>query len=314
MQLNTNGNLGIGLVPGIARFSVYGGSLDNGTGGLSISGGLTAGRLASAALADLYSVHTYQDSSIVEMSAGSSNGSVTGIAMYGGGASNNANSIRLISGSGTGHAILDSRGNFGVGAPQVAWTSLYKALQIGDSGALWSQVGAVNATYLTTNQWYDGGAWQQMNPSYGGAGYLQNAGAHSWSNWAAGSGTQVERMYLSAAGNLGVGTNSFGLAAAGRTILAVAATTLPLLELQAGGATRGAVSADTSSNVEVFANGGAITLTSGAATLRLQANGGVFIANASTPAAPTGGGIIYVEAGALKYRGSSGTVTVLAPA
>lgn len=29
---------------------------------------------------------------------------------------------------------------------------------------------------------------------------------------------------------------------------------------------------------------------------------------------PTGGGILYVEAGALKYRGSSGTVTVIAPA
>jgi hypothetical protein len=29
---------------------------------------------------------------------------------------------------------------------------------------------------------------------------------------------------------------------------------------------------------------------------------------------PTGGGILYVEAGALKYRGSSGTVTTIAPA
>jgi hypothetical protein len=29
---------------------------------------------------------------------------------------------------------------------------------------------------------------------------------------------------------------------------------------------------------------------------------------------PTGGGILYTEAGALKYRGSSGTVTVIAPA
>ncbi len=29
---------------------------------------------------------------------------------------------------------------------------------------------------------------------------------------------------------------------------------------------------------------------------------------------PTGGGVLYVEAGALKYRGSSGTVTVIAPA
>ncbi|MFB6548680.1 hypothetical protein [Streptomyces sp. NPDC056405] len=44
--------------------------------------------------------------------------------------------------------------------------------------------------------------------------------------------------------------------------------------------------------------------------------GVVFIANASTAPTtdPTGGGIIYAEAGALKFRGSSGTVTTLANA
>ena len=29
---------------------------------------------------------------------------------------------------------------------------------------------------------------------------------------------------------------------------------------------------------------------------------------------PTAGGVLYVQAGALKYRGSAGTVTTLAPA
>jgi hypothetical protein len=40
------------------------------------------------------------------------------------------------------------------------------------------------------------------------------------------------------------------------------------------------------------------------------------IANATTVPTtnPTGGGVLYVEAGALKYRGSSGTVTTIAPA
>jgi hypothetical protein len=40
------------------------------------------------------------------------------------------------------------------------------------------------------------------------------------------------------------------------------------------------------------------------------------IANATTvpTGAPAGGGVIYVEAGALKYRGSSGTVTTIANA
>jgi hypothetical protein len=38
--------------------------------------------------------------------------------------------------------------------------------------------------------------------------------------------------------------------------------------------------------------------------------------NVTTPpnSNPSGGGILYVDAGALKYRGSSGTVTTIAPA
>ena len=36
------------------------------------------------------------------------------------------------------------------------------------------------------------------------------------------------------------------------------------------------------------------------------------LANATIPTAnPVGGGVVYVEAGALKYRGSNGTITVL---
>lgn len=44
--------------------------------------------------------------------------------------------------------------------------------------------------------------------------------------------------------------------------------------------------------------------------------GVIAIANATTVPStnPTGGGVLYVEGGALKYRGSSGTVTTIAPA
>ena len=54
------------------------------------------------------------------------------------------------------------------------------------------------------------------------------------------------------------------------------------------------------------ASGSHVTITSG---------GIVLIANATAPASnPTGGGYLYVESGALKYRGSSGTVTTIANA
>jgi hypothetical protein len=44
--------------------------------------------------------------------------------------------------------------------------------------------------------------------------------------------------------------------------------------------------------------------------------GVIFIKNATTVPTtnPTGGGILYVQGGALKYRGSGGTITPIAPA
>ena len=43
-------------------------------------------------------------------------------------------------------------------------------------------------------------------------------------------------------------------------------------------------------------------------------NGRIYIANSSAPSTPSGGGFLYVESGALKYKGSSGTVTTIAAA
>lgn len=45
-------------------------------------------------------------------------------------------------------------------------------------------------------------------------------------------------------------------------------------------------------------------------------DGVVYVANATTvpTSNPSGGGILYVQGGALKYRGSSGTITTVANA
>lgn len=54
------------------------------------------------------------------------------------------------------------------------------------------------------------------------------------------------------------------------------------------------------------------------AVLTLMSNGTfaprMYLENTTAPGTPTGGGILYVESGALKYKGSSGTVTTLAAA
>lgn len=59
-----------------------------------------------------------------------------------------------------------------------------------------------------------------------------------------------------------------------------------------------------------------VALTASASAINNTCGGStVFIANVlAPPATPVGGGVMYVEAGALKYKGSAGTVTVLAPA
>lgn len=50
------------------------------------------------------------------------------------------------------------------------------------------------------------------------------------------------------------------------------------------------------------------------ATAGLSLTGNFFMSNTTAPATPTGGGVVYVESGALKYKGSSGTVTTLGAA
>jgi hypothetical protein len=55
--------------------------------------------------------------------------------------------------------------------------------------------------------------------------------------------------------------------------------------------------------------------TSNTLRLAITSDGNVTVANTSSaPSAPASGGVLYVEAGALKYRGSSGTITTLAAA
>jgi hypothetical protein len=61
---------------------------------------------------------------------------------------------------------------------------------------------------------------------------------------------------------------------------------------------------------------GNLTFTTASERFRWDSNGNYFLNNSlSVPASnPSGGGVLYAEGGALKWRGSSGTVTEIAPA
>ena len=64
------------------------------------------------------------------------------------------------------------------------------------------------------------------------------------------------------------------------------------------------------SNPGLIVGGTSITSLGGASA----SNGTIGMVNGGAPNTPTGGGFLYVSSGALKYKGSSGTVTSLAPA
>lgn len=91
--------------------------------------------------------------------------------------------------------------------------------------------------------------------------------------------------------------------ATGRVVIDDAGGTAREIALKSGGSDR--LTVGTAGSVRV--NGAAVGTGVGAL---------VAIPNVTTPPStnPTGGGVLYIEAGALKYRGSSGTVTTIAPA
>jgi len=67
-----------------------------------------------------------------------------------------------------------------------------------------------------------------------------------------------------------------------------------------------------SKTADSYLNGtGNVSIGTTTATEKLTLDGRQFLSNQTAPGTPTGGGIIYVESGALKYIGSSGTITTL---
>lgn len=207
---------------------------------------------------------------------------------------------------------LDSSGNLGLGVTPSAWASTSKVIQIGATGFLENNNGG--STYFGYNAYRAAGGWTRI-----GAGYAQLFGAETSGNYAwyiAGSSTAgsaitfTQAMTLDASGKLGIGTTSPG---AQLTVIGSAAKLYVDL------------SGDNYYDAEnhVFRN------FAGTERARIDSSGNLLVGTTSTPTsavkviamgnatAPTAsitGGVLYVEGGALKYRGSSGTVTTIAAA
>ena len=189
--------------------------------------------------------------------------------------------------------------------------------------------------------------WRDSNDSNKGFRIQTAAGNTLFSNDATGGGTYTERMRITDTGNVGIGTTSPGYrldVASGDTTASLgyamrlrsnATATAASMQFTNSGASSqtGLVTCTDTGTMTIQSDGASSLLafrTNGNERMRIASNGNVGIgtstfgtsavtvigiANGTAPTtSPAGMGQLYVEAGALKYRGSSGTVTTIANA
>jgi hypothetical protein len=189
--------------------------------------------------------------------------------------------------------------------------------------------------------------WRDSNDSNKGFRIQTAAGNTLFSNDATGGGTYTERMRITSAGDVGIGTSSPGYrldVASGDTTASLgyamrlrsnATATAASMQFTNSGASSqtGLVTCTDTGTMTIQSDGASSLLafrTNGNERMRIASNGNVGIgtstfgtsavtvigiANGTAPTtSPAGMGQLYVEAGALKYRGSSGTVTTIANA
>ncbi len=180
-----------------------------------------------------------------------------------------------VSGSGlTERMRIDSSGNVGIGVvPNAGWNSTYKAIQVGNAGAVWSEDASSSNTLISNNEVYNtNGSYYRLVAGAANDILLQNNGSFQFRSTATSAAAnsiisdQTTKMTLDASGNLLVGKTANDNTTAGHRFTAsgftahVIANDYPLLlnRLSSDGAlltlrkdstTVGSISASTNLNI-----------------------------------------------------------------
>ena len=258
-------------------------------------------------------------------------GNTWGLAIGSSAANSNALTFLLDAGGANSEKMrLDSSGNIGLGVTPSAWSG-YKPLQAGSAASFGGYAGDV-LSFMGSNTYNDNTNWKYILSGNAAARYQQSAGTHAWytapSGTAGNAITFTQAMTLDVSGNLGVGTTTIG----SRLTIGDTGTGMSFTNAASGNLNIGLLAGTGSQLAYIFqrANSDLIFGTNNTERMRIDSSGNLGLgvssfgtsaakvlglANATAPSSsPAGMGQLYVEGGALKFRGSSGTVTTIAPA
>jgi hypothetical protein len=248
------------------------------------------------------------------------------------------NNLRIMTNSVT-RLTLDINGNAGLGTNPNPWGNNFRAYEGYNYLAMYSSPSGAGNSGISWNAYNDNTNWRYIYTGGSAMRYLINESNHSWYISAAGSAGGVisftQAMTLnSSTGNLLIGTTTDAgqkLQVAGSAILSPSINggqgAFLTFENTFSGANDYAIVCPSVNDLAIrnISNGyNAIYIQNEGTGADIGFNGMdraggegiIYIANriVAPSSNPVGGGVLYVEAGALKYRGSSGTVTTIANA
>ena len=162
--------------------------------------------------------------------------------------------------------------------------------------------------------WQGVNFWEAQDETGAPVAYLDENGGF-WAGDSVTTGGAVTGATLQVSGNSTI-TGSLAVTSLNSSgaVLGASATLTGALAAGSAGIT-GAVTAGSAAATGTVSSGlGLIAGDGASAGVLVLATGAIQIFNSTEPATPSGGGVLWVAGGALKYKGSSGTITTLAPA